>query len=540
MIELPTIKRVFAASRGLPAVEIVDAMHSMGLEAAVAATPSEKRSAAYERADIRTGLPVAESHIERESYVNMDWMIEAAMRVDADAIHPGYGFLSEDPDFARRVELSGLHFVGPTEHALRVFGSKTQFRQHARLSGVPVIPASRQFIFSDTKGQTGRWRGRLTKGFGTAGSIVGKGLSPGRRLPGADRLDGYSTQMVKALAGTIAERVWPMTMEGILNEAVEFIRRYGDIVVKSPYGGGGMGTVLLSDISKQIISNPEAALSTIGLAIKSANRTSERAKRRGIYFEKLIENAGHIEMQAIADKHHNVHIMGFERDCSWQFSERKMVEQSPSAKINEDERRQLQTYAKSIIREIGSHGIFTVEFLKDMKDGEIYALEVNPRLQVEHKVTEGVTWVEPGVNLRLIPVQIEIARGQRYEVFPHETQGHSVEIRVLVNVDEAAGAYLKDVVMPSGEGIHVITEFGQDLYVPGGYDGNCAKIVAYGEDADQANDRLVNALKSTRIMGAENNIDFVIANMERGEFRDGSYTTSFMKGLTPLDVFQRQ
>ncbi len=538
MIETsPTIQRIFAANRGLPAIEIIDAVHGMGLEAAIGATPSDTRSMAYDKADAKTGLPVSESHMERDSYVNIQWMLEAATRTGSDAIHPGYGFLSEDPEFARQVELFGLHFIGPTVHALTVFGSKTRYRQHARESGVPVIPASRLYVYKEGENGGGLTHG-ITRRVGKVGALFGKGYSRSGISRVTGRLDKQPVQFAKALAATVTEQMFPVTLEQVVMEAVGFIEMNGDIVIKSPYGGGGMGTALLPGISQLLLDDRPLALKRIEGAIRASNRTSERARRSGVYFEKLIANAGHLEMQVIADKHSNVHVLKFERDCSWQINARKMVEQSPSSKIDAEERETLRRYAQEIIRNVHSHGVFTVEFLKDMDGGGLYSLEVNPRLQVEHKVSEFVTHVGNDEILHIIPTQIDIANGRRIDSLDHECRGHSVQARILVNVDESTGGYLTEFTVPDIEGITVIANFDDALYVPGGYDGHIAKIIAVGENAEQANGRLLEALTGTRLTGVPNNVKFIVENMKRPEFQDGSYTTGFVSNATMMDIFQ--
>ena len=181
----------------------------------------------------------------------------------------------------------------------------------------------------------------------------------------------------------------------------------------------------------------------------------------------------------------------------------------------------------------------TVEFLMG-QDESFYFIEVNPRLQVEHKVTELVTRMPDGSDLDLIPTQIRIANGERFDSFPHESVGHAVEARILVNVDERAGGVLSSATFPEGEGIKVITNFGNDYFVPGGYDGHIAKILVTGDDADMANNRLLEALKQTHLGGHPNNIDFIIENLQRPEFLDGSYTTKFVSNAAITDVFRYQ
>ena len=369
MIDPPPIKRVFVANRGLPAIEIIEAVQGMGLEAAIAATPSDTSSASYARADVKTGLPVGPSHVERDSYTNIPWILDAAERLEADSIHPGYGFLSEEPEFARQVALTGKRFIGPTPEALRVFGSKTRFRQHARENDVPVIPASRQYVFTDGASRGVGIGQRVDRSVKRVGSLVNRGYSVSRLPRVWNRLDNDRVKFARTLAGVVTERIIPLSLDVVVDEAVEFIRQNGDIVVKSPYGGGGMGTMLLRDIEQELNADSQRARDRIESAILAANRVSIRDNKRGIYFEKLIDTAGHLEMQVIADQHGNVHVMGFERDCSWQLRERKMVEQSPSSKISEAERQALRQYAKKLIEGAYSPGIFTVEFLKEMNGG---------------------------------------------------------------------------------------------------------------------------------------------------------------------------
>ncbi len=368
------------------------------------------------------------------SYLNIDRIIDAARKANVDAIHPGYGFLAENADFADACGRAGLVFIGPSPNVIRMMGMKTGGREIAASAAVPVVPA----------------------------------------YDAANRNMKYP------------------------------------VLIKASAGGGGRGMRVVREPSKL----PEA--------LESARREAERAFGDGsLLIERYIEEARHIEFQIFGDSHGNlIHL--FERDCSVQRRHQKIIEETPSPAIDDNQRRRMGEAAVAIGRAMSYTNAGTVEFLL-APSGEFYFIEVNTRIQVEHPVTELVT------GLDLVRLQIDVAEGRRLPQNPR-TLGHAIEARLYA--EDAANGFLPCTGMvhrwrPPGN-VRVDTALADGIEIGIHYDPLLAKIVSYGMDRDTALRKLVYALRSTCVLGVTTNREYLIQILESAEFREGRAHTVFL------------
>ena len=372
------------------------------------------------------------------SYLDIERMVEAARRVGADAIHPGYGFLAENAEFAEACGQAGIVFIGPSPQTIRKMGLKTAARELAAAAGVPVAPA------------------------------YGRG------------------------------------------DAMEY-----PVLIKASAGGGGRGMRIVREAGE------------LDAALESAAREAERSFGNGeLLIEKFVEGARHVEFQIFGDQHGNlIHL--FERDCSLQRRHQKMIEESPSPALNEDLRRRMGAAAVAVGKAIGYVNAGTVEFLVT-PSGEFYFIEVNTRIQVEHPVTEMIT------GLDLVRLQIEVAEGKPLpaSVAMH---GHAIEARL--NAEDPSNDFLPTagtVAMwrpPRHARVDSALEEGQTIGIH--YDALLAKIIVHAPDREQAIRKLVQALKSTCVLGIGTNREYLIQLLESDEFRGGRAHTGFLPAPKP-------
>ena len=363
-----------------------------------------------------------------ESYLNTAAILETAIAVGADAIHPGIGFLSEDPEFAEAVEAAGLVFVGPRPETMRCFSDKWSAKGQARLADVPVIDGS-EGSFSDPE--------------------------------------------------EIEERVRQMPLP---------------VMLKAVAGGGGRGV--------RVIKTMDGLSAAIASAMREASASFGRPD---LLIEGFVENARHIEVQVAGDGQGNVlHL--FERECSLQRRFQKIIEEAPAEKLPSEMRERILEAAVRLAATVEYRGLGTVEFL--IKDGEYYFLECNPRLQVEHTVTEAIT------GLDLVELQLHIASKRTLPMRQNEVtlSGHAIQGRVYA--ESSAGGFI-----PSTGTVLCVDFPKRDLRVDSGvkagstitshYDPMIAKLVAYGNDRGQALAILKQAVRKTVVLGLETNLDFL-------------------------------
>lgn len=419
------IKRILIANRGEIACRIARTCRRLGIDAVAVYSDADKQSRHVREIGHAVAIGGAAA---ADSYLNIDKVIDAAINHGCDAIHPGYGFLSENPDFADAVEEAGLTFIGPRADSLRRFGDKSAAKKEAINAQVPVIPGS---------------DGKLND-------------------PAA-----------------IAELVKAMTPP---------------VMLKAAAGGGGKGMRVLNDFAN-LDADIAAAMSE---SLRSFSDDS-------LLIEKCINNARHVEVQVAGDGEGNV-VHLFERECSLQRRHQKVVEEAPAIFLSPTLRTTLLTDACRLAKQINFRGLGTVEFL--VLGNEHYFLEVNPRLQVEHPVTEMIT------GLDLVELQIRIAQGSGFGFVQDDVTatGHAIEVRLYAespaqNFMPATGT-VDFIQFPQQ---HLRVESGVDSgdEVSSYYDPMVAKLIADGANRAEALERLQKGVSDTVIFGLDNNRNFL-------------------------------
>ncbi|HET6788553.1 MAG TPA: urea carboxylase, partial [Aquabacterium sp.] len=382
-----------------------------------------------------------------ESYLRADTILEIALRTGAQAIHPGYGFLSENPDFAQACEAAGIAFIGPSADQMRAFGLKHTARELATTHAVPLLPGSG--LLSD----------------------VADARAQAQRI-------GYP------------------------------------VMLKSTAGGGGIGMRLLRS---------EAELAE---AFASVQRlASANFKDAGLFLEKFVERARHIEVQVFGDGQGTVVALG-ERDCSVQRRNQKVIEETPAPGLSAAQREALHATAVRLAQAVNYRSAGTVEFVVDADSGRFYFLEVNTRLQVEHGVTEQVYGVD------LVEWMVRLASGDlpalaEQVLTPH---GAAIQVRLYAedpgkNFQPSAGL-LTEVIFPTQARVDAWVERGTD--VPAWYDPMLAKIIVTADDRDAALTQLDQALADTRVDGIETNLAYLRQVVQTAVFREGRQVTRFL------------
>ncbi|MEV0172417.1 5-oxoprolinase/urea amidolyase family protein [Streptomyces sp. NPDC050803] len=432
---------VLVANRGEIAVRVIRTARELGLRT-VAVYSDADRSAPHVRlADEAVRLGPAPA---KESYLDADLVLKAAKDTGAGAIHPGYGFLSEDAAFARRCEDAGIVFVGPTPEQLELFGAKHTARAAARAAGVQLAP-----------------------GTGLLASLT-------EALEAADAI-GYPV-MLKATGGGGGIGMSACRSAGELTEAWERVQR--------------------------------VAAASFSLA--------------GVFLERLVERARHVEVQVFGDGEGRVVTFG-DRDCSLQRRNQKVLEEAPAPDLPDRVRQQLATSARDLCASVGYRSAGTVEFVYDAAREEACFLEVNTRLQVEHPVTEEIYGVD------LVAWMLRLARGERDVVRePGAPRGHAVEARLYAE-DPSRGhrpsaGLLTRVEYPHGVRVDGWVETGTEVTTS--YDPMLAKVIAYGPDRAHALERLGEALERTRIDGIETNLGLVRAALTDSRVRSATHSTA--------------
>ncbi len=438
--------KILIANRGEIALRVICACKEMGIRTVAVYSEADRYSLHTRFADEAICIGPAKS---ARSYLDIPSVISAAEITNADAIHPGYGFLSENADFAEVCETSGLHFIGPRPDVIRKMGLKQVARTAMDEAGVPILPGSK----------------------------------------------------------------------GVLNsveEALELGAKIGfPVMLKASAGGGGRGM--------RVVRNAEELPPLMAQAQAEAAAAFSNGD---MYMEKLVENPRHIEFQVLADTHGNVEILG-ERECSIQRRHQKLIEESPSTAVTPELRKRIGDSLKVALRGIGYTNAGTVEFLMDQK-GNLYFIEVNARIQVEHPVTEMVTGVD------LVKGQIRIAAGERLDnILPAkiELRGHALECRVNAEHPETltpSPGRITGLNLPGGAGIRVDTAAYQDGVIPPYYDSLVAKLIAYGADRNEAIARMKRALDMFVVEGIYTSIPLHQRILDHPDFVAGKIDTGFL------------
>jgi acetyl-CoA carboxylase, biotin carboxylase subunit len=475
------IRRVLVANRGEIAVRVLRTCRRLGIETVLAVADADADSVPARLADhtIRIAAGRRAAGLAG-AYLNVEAVVDAASAAGADAVHPGYGFLAENPRLARACEAAGIVFIGPGADVLEATGDKLAARRHAAAAGLPVLPGGlvRAAAAGETSGKTsGETSGDASgeTGGGTGGEGAGGGAEAG------------------ALAGRIG---YP-------------------VLVKAAGGGGGRGL--------RVVSDPGQLSGAV--AVASAEADAAFADPR-VYLERYVPAARHVEVQLLGDGENVIHLG--DRDCSVQRRYQKVVEEAPAPQLGETLRVSMRAAAVALGLHLKYQGLGTVEFLVDTEREEFYFLEVNARIQVEHPVTEMVT------GLDLVADQIAIAegRGLRRSQASVSFSGHAIECRI--NAEDPADGFrpspgtVTGAVFPAGPGVRVDTHVQAGSAVPPQYDGLLAKLVVSGADRAEAVTRLRGALARCRIDGVATNLAMHRALAAGAEFAAGGVDTGYL------------
>ncbi|MDA9762941.1 biotin/lipoyl-binding protein [Gammaproteobacteria bacterium] len=430
---------ILIANRGEIACRIMQTAQNMGIKCIAVYVDADADAPFVKMADESILLPT--------SYMDSDAILSAAKQTGAEAVHPGYGFLSENAAFARKVKNNNLIWIGPSAHVIKVMGDKLKAKELAEKSGVPTLPMAAD-------------------------------LKDAKNL-------GYP------------------------------------LLIKAAAGGGGKGMRIVTspkNLKESVVSAQREALSGFG---------DDR-----IFIERYVEKSRHIEIQILGDEHGNIVHLG-ERECSIQRRHQKIIEESPSPKVDPFLREQMGEAAIKLAKKIKYCSAGTVEFLMDDKTGEFWFLEVNTRLQVEHPVTEEVTGID------LVYEQIKIARGEELEFTQDDISwhGHSIEARLYA--EDPGNNFLPEV----GTLIAYDTEMAGDIRWDSGveqgykvgtdFDPMLSKVIAWAPNRIDAINKLARGLEKAHFGGVKTNRDFLISCLRNKSFINGNTTTDFIEREKP-------
>lgn len=439
-------KKVLIANRGEIAVRVIRACQELGIKTVAIYSEAEKDALHIKLADEALCIGPAASS---QSYLNIPAIISAAEITDAEAVHPGYGFLSENPHFEEACMTSGITFIGPSPENIRLGGDKARARLTMKRKGVPVVPGS----------------------------------------------DG------------------PVENE---EAALKIIKKIGvPVILKASAGGGGKGMRIVSDINE------------IGTSFQMAQREALAAFGKGeMYIEKYIPEMRHIEVQILADNDGNVIHLG-ERDCSIQRRHQKLIEESPYSFANHRFRKKIGDLAVKAAKAMKYRNAGTVEFIVDTENN-IYFMEINTRIQVEHPVTEMVTGVD------IIKEQIKLAAGNPLDLKQSDIKvsGHGIECRINAEDPEKfvpCPGRITAFIQPGGPGVRVDTAAYSGWVVPSHYDSLIAKLITHGKDRAEAIMRMHRALKEFVIEGIKTTIPFYLKVLNEPDFLNGDFNTHFLE-----------
>ena len=437
------IQRVLIANRSEIAVRIIRACKEMGIETVAVYSQADKEALHVQMADQAVCIGAS---LASESYLNMNNLIQAACLTGCDAIHPGFGFLSENSRFARLVQECGLTWIGPRPEVIEQLGNKTEARKMMAAKEVPIIPGMSKALSSEQEG-----------------------------LSVADEI-GYP------------------------------------IILKASNGGGGKGMrVVRSETEFQ----------------DAYYQTKSEAKQffgdEDVYIEKFIENPKHIEVQLAGDRYGNcVHF--YERDCSFQIDNQKMMEEAPCSCLSEAQRAALVESACKACKAAKYDSVGTVEFLFD--GNQHYFMEMNTRIQVEHPITEMITGID------LIALQIRLAQGDPLPFTQAQIHKNGVAIECRINAEDVhhdfhgCAGKIRFYHCPGGNGIRVDSGIYSGYEVPPFYDSMLCKIIAYAPNRKACIQKMKGALEEIIVDGIETNEEFLYLALFQEDFLKGSYDTS--------------
>lgn len=442
--------RVLVANRGEIAVRIMRSCRELGFESVAVYSDADQEALHTRYADESYYLG---STAASDSYLNAEKVIKAAIDTEVDAIHPGYGFLSENAAFAKEVEDAGLIFIGPRPETISMTGDKLTARRIARDAGLPVLPGPDEAIVDE--------------------------------IP----------------ASLLMNVTYP-------------------VLIKAVSGGGGRGIRLAQN---------ETELEFMVQAARQEARASFGDDT--VYLEPLVQQARHIEIQIIGDGHGRILCLG-ERECSIQRRRQKLIEESPAPSLSPAMRKKLYSAATDLGKALNYRSLGTIEFLLDDK-GLFYFIEVNPRIQVEHPVTEMVTGID------LVSAQLRLADGQPFKYSQEDIsiRGSAIEARIIAEDPDngflpSTGeiTFLKE---PGGPGVRIDSALYTGMNVSSDYDSLIAKVIVWAEERQTTIRRLRRALTEFQIGGIPTDIDFLIQIIDSNSFIQGSANTTYLETFLP-------
>ena len=442
------MKRILIANRGEIAVRIVNACRNLGIESVAVYSDADAYSLHVLQADraIRIGPPPASM-----SYLNQNSLVHVAVALNCDAIHPGYGFLSENPEFVELCDRERIKFIGPMADSLRRMGDKVQARAEAVKIGIPVVPGS-------------------SKAFTESAPALEE-----------SKVIGYP------------------------------------VLIKARGGGGGRGM--------RVANSPMEFVSYFAQATKEAESAFGDA---ALYLEKFLTGIRHVEVQILGDEYGDVIALG-ERDCTVQRRHQKLVEESPCFVIDDSVRNHLHQSAVQLGQAIGYQGAGTVEFILNDNRKQIFFIEMNTRIQVEHPVTELLFGVD------LVEAQLRLAMGEKVSdvIGERSAVGHAMEFRI--NAEDWQSGFrpspgtIRHWQPAAGAGIRVDTHIYESFRISPFYDSMIAKLIVHGHDRNHALKRARDALRQFRIDGVKSTIGFHRELLDHPAFQSGEISTKWVE-----------
>lgn len=448
-----TIKKVLIANRGEIAVRIARACQEMDIKAVAIYSQADQYSLHVKKADEAYQI----STDPLSGYLNPHHVVNLAVETGCDALHPGYGFLSENATLAQVCKDRGIRFIGPSADVMKAMGDKTEARQTAEKAKVPVTPGT----------------------------------------------------------GNLKD----------IDEALQEAGRIGyPVMLKATSGGGGRGIRRCND-EKELKANFDRVISEATKAFGSAE----------VFLEKFVVNPRHIEVQVLADSHGNV-IHLYERDCSIQRRNQKLIELAPSPQLTEEQRQYIGDLAVRVAKGCGYENAGTVEFLLDDKD-EFYFMEMNTRVQVEHTITEQITGVD------IVKEQIRIAAGDklRYRQDQISYRGFAAQFRI--NAEDPQNNFLPSFGRISryysagGPGVRTDAAIYSGYDIPPFYDSMCAKLIVWAMDWEELLARSGRALHDMNIYGVRTTIPYYENILNHPDFRAASFNTGFVEAHPELTQY---
>ncbi len=445
------MKKILVANRGEIALRIIRTIRALGYSPVAVYSEVDASLPFVRLADEAYPLGPAPS---TDSYLNMDKIFEICKKAKIDAIHPGYGFFSENRAFAETCKKNGIVFIGPLPQTISDMGDKVSARNWAKKAGVPMTP-------------------------------------------GTDELKDAQ-------------------------DALRFSKQIGfPVLLKAKAGGGGKG---MRRVEKE---------SDVVEAYTRASSEALKAFKDGtMYIEKCLVQPRHIEIQVFCDQHGNTYTFS-ERECSIQRRHQKIIEEASAPFLSEKTKKAMSEVSKQLCKAVNYHGVGTLEYLVD-KDENFYFLEMNTRLQVEHPVTEWIT------GLDLVELQIRSAFGEKIllDESDYKPKGHSIEVRIYAEDAEnnffPSPGKLKNVIWPQGTGIRVDSGIESGSEITLFYDPMIAKISTWHVTREGAINRMIQALRETRLEGVTTNKDFLLKILTHPDYRMGKTSTTFVEEHMPL------